>query len=92
MAFYGCTWLRRAELPEGLSDIGAAAFENCTVMNYVYLPKSIEYIGKNVFIGNIRLKRFTYGGTVDEWNNIISVNFSEPDAVVECTDGEFKVN
>jgi hypothetical protein len=91
MAFYGCTWLRSVILPEGLESIASYAFENCKLLCEVYLPKSIGHIGTDVFAGDIRLKRITYGGTLAEWNAVSVMRFVEFRTVLAYNGGEKEI-
>jgi hypothetical protein len=35
----------------------------------------------------MRIKRFIYGGTVNEWKGVLYSNFCENGVIVECEDG-----
>lgn len=45
------------KIPEGVTSIGASAFENCTKLNKIELPKSLVSIGDQAFgnCGNIKM-------------------------------------
>ena len=45
------------KIPEGVTSIGASAFENCTNLNKIELPKSLVSIGDQAFgnCGNIKM-------------------------------------
>ncbi len=49
-AFRGCTRLRAITLPEGLSAIGAAAFDGCR-LETITLPASVTQIAEGAFLG-----------------------------------------
>ena len=42
-------------LPEGMEAIGEAAFAKCQSLRMVYIPASIEYIGRSAFMNDISL-------------------------------------
>ncbi len=48
-AFYGCTALRTASLPDGLISI--AGFNGCTSLASINIPNSVTTIGANAFSG-----------------------------------------
>lgn len=50
-AFQGCWALEEVEFPEGLTRIGAKAF-NGTILQIVTLPSTLEYIGDEAFINS----------------------------------------
>jgi len=42
-------------LPDGIKRIGDDAFANCKGLTYVSMPKSVEYIGRYSFDGNVKI-------------------------------------
>ncbi len=48
-AFKDCTALHSVELYEGFKTIPDNMFENCTSLEYIKLPSSLEFIGKYAF-------------------------------------------
>ena len=50
-AFSGCTHLRRAVLPEGLTSIGFLAFEKCENLSDITFPESLKELGDKAFAG-----------------------------------------
>ncbi len=48
-AFCGCR-LTKVTIPEGVTTIGACAFEGCTNLTEITLPNSLTTIGENAFI------------------------------------------
>lgn len=51
LAFSGCRWLERVELPDGLRVIDNLAFSQCSGLALADLPESIERIGRRAFYG-----------------------------------------
>ena len=67
--FTDCYELSVINLNNGLESIDNCAF-NCAKITDIYIPKSISYIGDNVFNNCIYLENVYYDGTEDEWNLI----------------------
>lgn len=55
-AFFGCTKLRKVELPQGTTEIGECAFANCKSLSEVNIPKSVKSIGSMAFANCDSLK------------------------------------
>jgi hypothetical protein len=80
-----------AFLQDGITSLGNRAFMGCTSLETVTLPASITSIGEEAFSGCTSLRRIIYGGTTEEFANIVKGsgwNFHLTDYVVSCTDGE----
>lgn len=43
------THLTSINLPDGLTSVGEGAFYHCDMLNSVYIPSSVKYVGKNAF-------------------------------------------
>ena len=65
--FSGCTKLKTLEIPEGVTAIPARALQDCTYLETVILPESLESIGDYAFSGCKGLK------TVEMKNNVTTV-------------------
>eukprot|EP00548_Thalassiothrix_antarctica_P015976 CAMPEP_0194166488 /NCGR_PEP_ID=MMETSP0154-20130528/2078_1 /TAXON_ID=1049557 /ORGANISM="Thalassiothrix antarctica, Strain L6-D1" /LENGTH=509 /DNA_ID=CAMNT_0038877171 /DNA_START=282 /DNA_END=1810 /DNA_ORIENTATION=- len=48
-AFFGCTSLKRIDLPSMLREVGERTFANCTSLKYVTLPDTMSAISENCF-------------------------------------------
>ena len=70
--FEKCSSLVNVSIPDSVTEIDIAAFQNCTSLKSITLPKSITKIGASVFLGCDKLETIYFGGTVSDWNNIIS--------------------
>ena len=46
-----CKKLKHVILPEGVKEIGAEAFAECTNLEKVEIPKSVVKVGKKAFAG-----------------------------------------
>ena len=69
-AFYGCTNLTSAVIPNGVKSIGYEAFRNCAGLSSIVIPDSVTSIGKWAFLACINLKSIKYRGTEERWNAI----------------------
>lgn len=56
-AFKGCTDLKNATLPNGLTLIGASAFSGCTSLESISFPSTVSYLGETIFYGCTSLER-----------------------------------
>lgn len=50
-AFYGCSSLTSATLPDGITSIGGSAFYNCSGLRSMTLPDGVTSIGSSAFQG-----------------------------------------
>ncbi|MCR5799567.1 MAG: leucine-rich repeat protein [Lachnospiraceae bacterium] len=101
-AFYGCTKLSQADLPEGIRRIGAEAFYGCPLKDIV-IPDSCTYIGPGAFADSSALSTVTFanGGSSNPktiakfafYDDIAlnSVSFGESH-ITELGDAVFAVN
>ena len=48
--------IKQVVIEEGVKSIGAAAFRRCANLQYVKLPKTLEYIGDYAFSGCTAMK------------------------------------
>ena len=55
LSFYGDP-LTNINLPEGLIEIGNAAFQNCSNLENITFPKSLNRIGDSAFMGCTKIK------------------------------------
>ena len=49
--FEGCTWIKKAILPEGLKWFGSEVFKNCDNLESIYIPSNINIRGMDNFKG-----------------------------------------
>ena len=60
-AFLGCTNLRELDLGDGIQYLGINAFENCTSLTSLYIPKSLtEDCGNHPFAGCDNITSVTF--------------------------------
>ena len=79
---------------EGLLRIDALAFAEMIHLETISLPKSLKYLGNNIFANCYRLDKINYAGTVEELSLLIensaSSTFGGLDCEsVTCSDGEY---
>ena len=77
-------------IPEGVTKIGARAFENDTALQYVTIYASVKTIGSNAFFSCTKLNTITFKGTKSLWNSIskeYNWNSNTGRYTVRCTDG-----
>ncbi len=55
---------------EGVTSISSSAFNICTNIKAISIPKSIMKISENAFENCIRLEKVYYSGTKADWNKI----------------------
>lgn len=60
--------IQTAEIKNGASGIGACAFDGCTQMTGIMIPRSVKRIGKDAFSGCSALTEIHWGGTAEEWD------------------------
>lgn len=63
-------------IPNGVEKIGDAAFWMCDLLDNIYIPKSIRYIGSNNISGYI-IKNIYYGGSEENWHNIVISEYND---------------
>ena len=75
-AYLGRSDLTEVEIPAQVKRIEDWAFAQCERLRRVALPHSIDYIGKNVFLGCDALERvLVFGGEQQEKNEIPEVSY-----------------
>ena len=72
--FKGCISLERVSLPDNLIYIGEKAFYNCESLGEIYIPEGVGYIGKNAFAECEKLEKITFGGSSEQWEEIMSIH------------------
>lgn len=66
-------------VPDGVTNVNANAFKNCTVLQRITVEKKVISIGENAFSGCNNLKKVYLLGEIEDWCNISFANeFSSP--------------
>ncbi|MDO5305704.1 MAG: leucine-rich repeat domain-containing protein, partial [bacterium] len=56
-SFYGCTGLKKMELPDSVTSVGSSAFENCTAMEEITLSSGLKSLPDGMFQACSSLKK-----------------------------------
>ncbi len=98
-SFGGCVKMESLTIPEGVTTIGnylfyGGDFADC-ILQEVYLPSTISYIGEGFFQGASFLKTVHFNGTCEMWETMEKSDlfwrnayFSSGAITIDCTDGE----
>ena len=65
-AFYGCEWVERVELHNGIEYIGERAFWGCINLQSMVIPSAVRAIGATAFYGCSSLSSVSFGD-LDGW-------------------------
>ncbi len=89
-AFQYCDNLESILIPETVTEIRMYAFYQCTSLKCVTIPASVTEMGGEVFERCSSLRDIYFGGTMEEWNNMVSVedNSGLLLCTVHCSDGD----
>ncbi len=63
-AFYYCTALQTAEIPDSITELQGSVFGNCTSLETVKLPQQLDRIGEGCFYACMALKEIEIPETV----------------------------
>ena len=64
-AFYGCTSLQEIRLPDGVSEIGEGAFEDCAAMTFAGIPGTVKSL-YSAFAGCTNLSQVILGEGLED--------------------------
>ena len=67
--FFGCSFLEKIILPEGVTEISEKSFRNCTSLKSIYIPASVTYINATAF----ECARNTFVGW-EYWNCVETIH------------------
>ena len=70
-AFASCRKLKEVKIPDGVTEIADETFEFCTELASVELPAGLTRIGNKAFYACVGLKTIKYGGTEEQWAEIV---------------------
>lgn len=65
------------EIPDGVTEIGASAFLNCTGLDILYLPGTLQTVQERAFSGVLSLTVY-YAGTEEEWSAVSVKSNNDP--------------
>ena len=75
-AFYGCSGIVSAEIPDGVKVIGKSAFEGCGSLTSVNMPDSVSEIGNSAFFGCFSLSAIDIPDPVETIGSMAFYNCS----------------
>ncbi len=92
-AFSRCVNLKKITLPSTLEYIYDSAFADCESLVSIVIPREVKLIETWAFRDCKNLTKFTFAGTVAEWNAVqkgLGNNWNDgcPFTVVHCSDGD----
>ena len=73
-AFYYCTSLQSAEIPDSIKSLDGSVFGNCTSLQTVKLPQQLETIGDGCFYACMALNQIEIPETVTKIGNYAFFN------------------
>lgn len=71
-AFYACTTLTKITIPSTVVSIGSYAFGFCIELETLIIPSSVTSIGNKAFNICNSLENIYFGGSEEQWADIIS--------------------
>lgn len=86
--------LEKIVIPEQVETLKEEIFYQCTDLKYVFLPKGIRFIEVKAFSQCISLKEIHYGGTEEQWEDIVKEYYWDDDTPLEtihCKDGDIEL-
>lgn len=76
-AFWNCANLRKVVFNDGLTSIGTAWLEDCTTLQEIHIPVSVRTVNESAFADCTGLTSVYYGGTAQQWKEIIIRDYNE---------------
>ena len=73
-------------IPDGVTEIGRGAFQDCTSLVSVEIPGSVTSIGRYAFSGCTKLKEVQFKGTKAQWQAIKGID-KVYITCIQCSDG-----
>lgn len=87
-AFVECNMVKDVVVGEGVETIGTRAFDALYNVETIYLPKTLKSIDSTSFSNCNNLSVIYFGGTEDEWYNLVGEQSTVYDDImvfIECT-------
>ena len=83
-------------IPDGVTRIYDSALFGCRNLESIIIPSSVNDIGGEAFADCIGLQYIAFGGTVQQWNDDVALQFfwsyGVPATYVQCSDGIVELN
>ncbi len=80
-AFAACENLADVELADTITDIGAAAFQDCTAVKEIIIPESVQKIQSQAFSGCSELEKVHFEGNAPTAGENVFENVSETTSI-----------
>ena len=78
-------------IPQGVKKILQMSFATCLNLQIISIPKSVCYIGPQIFFTSPNIETIYYDGTVGDWKKILKAPEWNEDTkstfIIICTDG-----
>lgn len=78
-------------IPYNVTQIGQGSFSGCLNLKTISIPRSVNYIGRQIFYASSNIEALYYDGTVEDWNKIEKEadwnKNTESVFTIICTDG-----
>ena len=82
-------------IPDGVTKIYASALCNCINLESIIIPSSVNDIGGEAFSGCTGLQYIAFGGTAQQWNDDVDLQFywwyGVPAPYVQCSDDRVEI-
>lgn len=75
--FFSRQDLTEYKIPNNITSIENSAFDSCRHLQYLYIPKSVQFIEQNVFYGCSETMVIEYEGNEEDWKGIFISHNSE---------------
>ena len=75
--FFSRQDLTEYKVPNHITAIENSAFDSCRNLQYLYIPKSVQFIEQNVFYGCPETMVIEYEGNEEDWKDIFISHNSE---------------
>ena len=76
--FQSCSSLESVEIKGNIKQIYNYAFTNCRALTSIELPETLKSVGSHAFEFCSSLEKVTYGGSREEWEEIVVSQNNEP--------------
>ncbi len=77
------------ELPNSVTTIGEYAFFSCQYLETITIGQNVTTLLENSFDGCINLEEIAFGGTKEQWDNLIGKRPNN--CIVTCSDGDYEI-
>ena len=77
-AFQGCSSLESIEINGNIKQIYNYAFTSCSSLTSIELSETLKSVGSHAFEFCSSLEKVTYGGSREEWEQVVILQNNEP--------------